>query len=249
MTTQTVGAVLDDPVPRDHCPPGPNPGQRSGDTLLSALESLMTADVDGADRDAVAALVRRSRDVRGWLDAFDVRCVRRTNTLAQQGRSESGESLIGRDGNRSSRDARMTRLRADTCDLFLLFEQALTSGEISAGHVDVLGLALRDLTDDQRFGVIDREARLIDSARRMSVDDFGRHVRVQVADVVAELAESPLRPVPLRMPSRCRMPMPAGIMPLAPMRSIPTASRAATTAELLRRRRPSRPTRRSSIRR
>jgi len=45
MTTQTVGAVLDDPVPRDHCPPGPNPGQQSGDTLLSALESLMTAEV------------------------------------------------------------------------------------------------------------------------------------------------------------------------------------------------------------
>ena len=148
----------------------------------------MTADVDEADRDSVAALVRRSREVRGWLDAFEVRCVRRTNTLAQQGRSESSESLIGRDGNRSSRDARMTRLRADTCDLFLLFEHALASGEISAGHVDALGLALRDLSDDQRFGVIDREARLIESARRMSVDDFGRHVRVQVADVVAEMA-------------------------------------------------------------
>src|SRR5215204_250110 len=167
MTTQTMG-MLDDPVPREACHDVPSSGpecRSPGDAQRAALESLLATSIDHADRDSIAALVRQSHELRGWLDAFDVRCVRRTNELAQQGRSESGESLIGRDGNRSARDARMTKLRADTCDLFLLFEQALTAGEISAGHVDALGLAIRDLSDDQRFHVIDREARLVGSAR------------------------------------------------------------------------------------
>ena len=51
-------------------------------------------------------------------------------------------------------------------------------------------MAIRDLNDEQRFGLIDREERLLEAAMRMRVDDFVRHCRVQVADVVAELARS-----------------------------------------------------------
>src|SRR6185436_9398308 len=58
----------------------------------------------------------------------------------------------------------------------------------AAGHVDALAMAIRDLNDEQRFGLVDREERLLEAAMRMRVDDFVRHCRVQVADVVAELA-------------------------------------------------------------
>ncbi len=156
-----------------------------GDTLSVLLE----ADVGAADRDAVASLLRQSRELRSWLDSFDVRCVRRTSELAGQGRSEPAESM-GTDHGLSARESRQARLRAEACDLFVLFERALTRGEIAAGHVDALAMAIRDLNDDQRFGLIDREERLLEAAMRMRVDDFVRHCRVQAADVVAELART-----------------------------------------------------------
>ncbi len=156
-----------------------------GDTLAVLLE----ADVGAADRDAVAALLRQSRELRSWLDSFEVRCVRRTSELAAQGRSEPAESM-GPDHGLSARESRQARLRAEACDLFVLFERALTRGEIAAGHVDAVAMAIRDLSDEQRFGLIDREERLLEAAMRMRVDDFVRHCRVQAADVVAELART-----------------------------------------------------------
>ncbi len=159
------------------------------ESLRDTLGVLLEADVGAADRDAVAKLLRRSRELRSWLDSFEVRCVRRTSELATQGRSEPVESM-GPDHGLSARESRQARLRAEACDLFVLFERALTRGEVAAGHVDALALAIRDLSDEQRFGLVDREERLLEAARRMRVDDFVRHCRVQVADVVAELARA-----------------------------------------------------------
>ena len=97
---------------------------------------------------------------------------------------------MGTDHGLSARESRLGRLRAEACDLFVLFERALTRGDIAAGHVDALAQAIRDLDDEQRFGLVDREERLLEAALRMRVDDFVRHCRVQVADVVAELART-----------------------------------------------------------
>src|SRR3954447_24357841 len=157
--------------------------------LRGSLGVLLEADVGAADRDAVAGLLKQSRELRGWLDAFDVRCVRRTAELAAQGRAEPVESM-GTDLGVSARESRQARLRAEVCELFVLFERALTRGEIAAGHVDALATAIRDLNDEQRYGLIDREERLVEAAVRMRVDDFVRYCRVQVADVVAALARS-----------------------------------------------------------
>ena len=157
--------------------------------LRDTLSVLLAADVGAADRDAVAGFLRQSRDLRSWLDSFDVRCVRRTSELAAHGRSEPVESMVT-DHGLSARESRVGRLRAEACDLFVLFERALTRGDVAAGHVDALAMAIRDLSDDQRFGLVDREERLLEAAMRMRVDDFVRHCRVQVADVVAELART-----------------------------------------------------------
>jgi hypothetical protein len=158
------------------------------DSMRETVEVLLAADLDAADRDAVAGYVKRSRELRSWLDSFDVRCVRRTNRLAEQGRSESAESMIAHEGSQSSRAGRQTQQRAEVCDLFALFERALTAGVIGAGHVDALAAAIRDLDDEQRVGLIDREEQLLATAERMRVDDFVRHCREQATDVVARLA-------------------------------------------------------------
>ena len=165
-------------------------GSMMRDTLRQSWDVLLAADLDAADRDAVAGYVKRSHELRSWLDSFEVRCVRRTNELADQGRSEPVESLITHAGSQSSRDSRQVRQRAVVCDLFALFEAALAAGEIAAGHLDALAVAVRDLNDEQRFGLIDREERLLATARTMRVDDFVRHARAQAADVVAELANA-----------------------------------------------------------
>ena len=47
--------------------------------LRDTLGVLLEADVGAADRDAVAGFLRQSRELRSWLDSFDVRCVRRTS--------------------------------------------------------------------------------------------------------------------------------------------------------------------------
>src|SRR4029079_15799073 len=118
-----------------------------GDTLAVLLE----ADVGGADRNTVAGLLTQSRELRSWLDSFDVRCVRRTSELAGQGGSEPAE-WRGTDHGLSARESRQARLRAEACDLFVLFERALTRGDIAAGHVDALAQALRDLAVGPRLG-------------------------------------------------------------------------------------------------
>jgi hypothetical protein len=159
-------------------------------TMRDTLDVLLVADLDAADRDAVAGYVKRSRELRSWLDSFDVRCVRRTNTLAEQGRSEPADSMMTHEGSQSSRSVRQGRQRAEVCELFALFERALTAGEIVAGHVDALAMAIRDLDADQRFDLIDREEKLLLTARRMRVDDFVRHCRSQAADVVAQRAQA-----------------------------------------------------------
>ena len=158
--------------------------------MRDTLDVLLAADLDTADRDAVAGYVKRSHELRSWLDSFQVRCVRRTNELAEQGRSEPADSLITHHGSQSSRESRQARQRAMVCDLFALFEAALATGEIAAGHLDALGIAVRDLNDEQRFGLIDREQRLLATARTIRVDDFARHSRAQAAEVVAELAQA-----------------------------------------------------------
>ena len=159
-------------------------------SIRDTLEMLLDADLDVADRDEVVGYVRRSHELRSWLDSFDVRCVRRTSMLAEEGRSESADAMITNEGSQSSREGRQARQRAETCELFVLFERALSSGEIGAGHIDALSSAIRDLDAEQRFGLIDREEQLLVAARRLRVDDFARHARMQAADVVAQLVQA-----------------------------------------------------------
>ena len=150
-----------------------------------------------------------SRELRSWLDSFDVRCVRRTIGAWRVRVGRSRRSRWARITGCRQRESRQARLRAEACDLFVLFERALTRGEIAAGHVDALAMAIRDLNDEQRFGLIDREERLLEAAMRMRVDDFVRHCRVQAADVVAELNRSRRGRVDAMTtrPTRIRSPM------------------------------------------
>ncbi|MEZ5298870.1 MAG: DUF222 domain-containing protein [Ilumatobacteraceae bacterium] len=57
------------------------------------------------------------------------------------------------------------------------FEDALGAGEIGAEHVDALASATAKLDDGVKSELFGREADLLDDARRLSPEEFGRSVR------------------------------------------------------------------------
>ena len=94
---------------RDGVPVGPT-------DVRVALESLAGADPLVADNDGLRALVASASQVRGWLDAFEIQCVRRARQLADEGRGDAPTSMLKGPGNRSDREALNVEKGADVLD-------------------------------------------------------------------------------------------------------------------------------------
>src|SRR5918994_5211531 len=120
------------------------------DHVSATVALLLTAEPDIAERDEVAAIVRRSREVQSWLDSINVACARRTRELASVGRAEPAESLLGDAGQRSSKEAVIIDKRVPACDAMPEFEAALAAREISGDHVDAVAAVLKGLDDEIR---------------------------------------------------------------------------------------------------
>jgi len=170
--------------------------------VLDALEVLLAADLSVAERDELAQLVTHVRQVRGFLDAFDVQIARRGRALAERdrpqpvpapdvapprpehGRDEA--SVIGfllSSGVQSGRDAKATGARAGACSELPGFEAALAAGEISGTHLDVLARHLRGLTDAERVELRDRERELLNRARLEFAEGFDKTLRAIVTEI------------------------------------------------------------------
>lgn len=145
--------------------------------LLEDIEHLATVDVDAMDRDELATVVRTASHVRGWLDALDVRCVRRARLLATDGRAEPAESLLGRCGNRSSKDSTLVADRHTIAEALPSFEESLAVGGISAGHLDAVAAATKRLDAQHRAEFAMHEPALLEHATSESVDAFHRRCR------------------------------------------------------------------------
>ena len=72
-----------------------------------------------------------------------------------------------------ARSAALTELPA--------FEGALASGSVTSAHVDTLAVGLKRLTGDDRDCLVQLESSLLQSASRMSADDFAKHIKSEVA--------------------------------------------------------------------
>ncbi len=155
-------------------------------SVEAAFAELLVADPAVADRDEVAVIVRRSSQLRSWLASIDVRCARRTTELAATGESEPPESLLGDEGNRSTRDAVGVTRRTHACDAMPSFEEALAAGVISGDHVDAVARVLRGLDDEIRVAFIDHEAALLVAATRERIVMFDRTCRDLAKCLTAE---------------------------------------------------------------
>jgi G3E family GTPase len=136
-------------------------------------------------RDQLAAHVACLQRLRSWLDAEEVRAVRRTRTLQAEGCAESPESMTARSGKQSSKQSRTITERSEVCDDLPDVEAALTAGDVSAGHVDAIAVAARSLSDTARAEFNDLQADLVAEAARSGVDAFARSVKDLARSITA----------------------------------------------------------------
>ena len=118
-----------------------------------------------------------TRRLRGWIDVVEANVTRRMMQLhAEEGAAPAADQH-SRCGGVSAAEGKRKERRSRTLDEAPSFEEALGSGEIGAEHVDALANATARLDDDVRAELFDRETDLLDDARRLSPEEFGRSVR------------------------------------------------------------------------
>ncbi len=149
---------------------------RCSDTK-AAYAALCEADPDVMDRDELAELTKHMADHRAWCDSLQVRITRRQRQLAAEGRAEAPRDLLSREGRQSGKDARTADERERVCSALPEFEDALATGAVSAGHVDAIAQATRDLDQATRAEFLALGEHLVTDAERMDVDVFGRSCR------------------------------------------------------------------------
>ncbi len=120
------------------------------DGVLDTLTSLLDADPDVADRDQIGEMIRHNAQLRGWVDAADVRLTRRLKQLEAEGKSENAGMAFTDEGRRSGKEAKATENREEICSEFPALEDALATGAASADHLDVLARLTRNLADRAR---------------------------------------------------------------------------------------------------
>ncbi len=147
------------------------------DRLRDAVEALLVTDPAHLDGEGLATVVAASSAVRGWFDAFEVRCARRSRELAAAGTAPPPESLLGTYGRRSCKDAVAVTERDRICGAAEQFEEALATGTVSSGHLDALANATRRLDEELRAEFFSHEDLLLQAASSLSVDSFERQCR------------------------------------------------------------------------
>ena len=151
-----------------------------------AVATVRDAVVAVMDRDDLVALVGQVRLIRAWCDGIEVGAVRRTRELEAAGQAERAEVLLGDGGRRSTREAKTMADRETVCGAMPSFEAALSSGDVSAGHVDAIASATRGLDDVTRAAVVGHEADLLAAAIGQRVDTFERSCRELVRELSAK---------------------------------------------------------------
>jgi len=136
---------------------------------------LIGGPIDALDRTALRAALEDARCLRGWVEAQQARLTRRLtevspnpiSDLATAGKTTQTQAMKGID-------------RAETIGQLPAFDLALSNGDVSERHVDLVGNALRDLKPDLRRQLEASADELADLASATTVDEFARLLRARV---------------------------------------------------------------------
>jgi hypothetical protein len=134
-------------------------------------------DPDVLDADQLAGYTSKIAELKAWCEARQVRATRRQRALAAEGRAADPRHSLSRDGRQSSKDAQAASEREAVCTTMPGFEDALTDGVVSAGHVDAIAAATRNLDDEATAEFVAEAESLLDDATRQGVDAFAKGCR------------------------------------------------------------------------
>ena len=146
---------------------------------------LGEADPDVMDRDELVALQRQVASVKAWCDAVQVRATRRLRALAAEGRSEAPKDVLANEGRQSTKDARAADERERVASTLPGFEEALSTGDVSSGHLDAVANATRTLDANARAEFAAHADDLLADAKGQTVDRFERSCRDLAREITA----------------------------------------------------------------
>ncbi|MGZ4701055.1 MAG: DUF222 domain-containing protein [Ilumatobacteraceae bacterium] len=149
-------------------------------SVRELVESIVGVDIVAADQAAATQLLADLRRVRGWADSVEVAASARLAVLARESPSMFPERVAADAGHVSLIEASKGFNRAKTVQTVPELGVALTAGETSGGHVDVVTRAMRDLDDGQRRQLGERGDVLARAAAVQSRDEFARTLRREV---------------------------------------------------------------------
>jgi len=124
------------------------------------------------------------RRERARLDAVEASIVRDMDAIMRDPDHPDfvvADAELVRSAGLSHRDAKRVIARAATLDVIPGFNSALATGAVTSGHVDALAVGLAKLSPADQVRLVDRGHNLLANAQRLSVDEFAKTVRVEVA--------------------------------------------------------------------
>lgn len=124
------------------------------------------------------------RRERARLDAVEASIVRDMDAIMRDPDHPDfvvADAELVRSAGLSHRDAKRVIARAATLDVIPGFDSALATGAVTSGHVDALAAGLAKLSPADQVRLVDRGHNLLANAQRLSVDEFAKTVRVEVA--------------------------------------------------------------------
>jgi hypothetical protein len=148
---------------------------------------VFAGSVSGLSADEVRCRLAEIKVERARLDAEEASLVARLGVLSSERSScVVPEFEVSHFGGLRGREASRVVQRADMLGALPEFGSALASGSIVAGHVDVLADTVKKVSDEDRSRVLAEAESLLRSARRLSVDQFAKHVRSEVTRLSAD---------------------------------------------------------------
>ena len=155
-------------------------------SVRALVESIVGVDIGAADQGSVTRVLADLRRVRGWADSVEVAAAARLAELGRLSPSIFPERIVADAGRVSLSEAARGFDRAKTVQMIPELGAVLALGDTSAGHVDVLTRALRDLAAVQRRRLAERGDVLARGAATLPRDEFAKAVRRELRQVCAD---------------------------------------------------------------
>lgn len=149
--------------------------------MIERVERLAGLDASTAvSKSALQAGLVAARELDAWVEA------RRAAIVSQLPTVDSfPESTIAAASKSSISSATKTTRRADTLAANPRLAGALGDGAVTAGHVDAVTRAGRQLDEQQRAVLFDRVESLVDVARAGTIDQFAKRVQLEARRIEA----------------------------------------------------------------